>query len=162
MTLNWADFALVMVIVVAGCGAGYFLLFGRLRRMLKENQREVEHHLAALTEAIRAHAPVSPESATDALTAAEMESEAAVVRAFAAPKSGDSRAAERTQTLQQQEEIAPEIRAAIAATAIAALGNHASVRSARSVPSSDVVSPWTQQGRMIVQSSHNLRTQGPR
>ena len=54
------------------------------------------------------------------------------------------------------------IQAAIAAAAIAALGNHARVWSARTIPSSDVVSPWTQQGRVIVQSSHNLRTQGSR
>jgi hypothetical protein len=60
----------------------------------------------------------------------------------------------------EDEEIAPEIQAAIAAAAMATLGNHARVRAARRVPSRDVVSPWTQQGRVIVQSSHNLRTRG--
>jgi hypothetical protein len=162
VTPDWADLALVVAIVVAGCGASYFLLLGKLRRTLVENQREMEHRLAMLTEAIRAGTPLASESATDALTSAEIESEAAVVLAVAAPNKDDQRAERHAQEIRQQEEIAPEIQVAIAAAAIAALGNHARVRSARRIPSSDVVSPWTQQGRVIVQSSHNLRTQGSR
>ena len=158
MTLDWADLALVVVIVVAGCGASYFLLLGKLRRMLKENQREMERRLAALTEAIRGGSPVSAESATDALNSEEIET---AVGEGAVPKD-NQRPSERTAQIPMEEEIAPEIQVAIAAAAIAALGNHARVRSARRVPSSDVVSPWTQQGRVIVQSSHNLRPQGSR
>ena len=152
---------MVVAIVVAGCGASYFLLLGTLRKMLAQNQREMEHRLVALTEAIRADTGMVGDSATDALTSAERESEEPTVRAVSTP-TDDQGAGKRTQEIQREEEIAPEIQVAIAAAAIAALGNHARVRSARKVPSSDVVSPWTQQGRVIVQSSHNLRTQGSR
>ena len=161
MTLDWTHLALVVASIAAGCGASYFLLLGKLRRILTENQREMEHRLAALTEAIRAGTAVSPEFGTDALSSAEMEPEAAAVRVAGAPKN-DQHVAEHTQKTAQVDEITPEIRAAIAAAAIAALGNHARVRSARKIPSSNMVSPWTQQGRVIVQSSHNLRTQGSR
>jgi len=57
-----------------------------------------------------------------------------------------------------EQEVAPEIQVAIAAAAVALLGKSARIRAARRVPSQDVVSPWTQQGRVIVQSSHNLRS----
>jgi hypothetical protein len=53
--------------------------------------------------------------------------------------------------------IEPEIQAAIAAAAIAAAGPNARVRLATLVKSRDKASPWSQQGRVLVQSSHNLR-----
>ena len=154
--------ALVVAMVAAGCGASYFLLLGKLRRMLRENQRETEHHLASLTEAIRASTSVSADLATDSMAAAEIEAGPASIQAVVEPPVDDRPADERAKQALQQDEIPAEIHVAIAAAAIAAFGNHARVRSARRVPSSDVVSPWTQQGRVIVQSSHNLRTQGSR
>lgn len=162
MTLPWADIALIVAIVVAGCGASYFLLLGRLRRVLADNQREMEHRLTALTEAIRGRTLLPPENATDALTTAEIESEVAFVPPPAPHDENAKVSNEHAPATEPEEEIAPEIRVAIAAAAIAALGNHARVHSARRVPSSDVVSPWTQQGRVIVQSSHNLRHPGSR
>jgi len=159
VTLGWADLGLVVAIVVAGCGVSYFLMLGRLRQTLRDNQREVEHRLRALTEALRARAGGSAELGTDALSPAEIEPETVVVRGATYPKSVGVREAGKAG---QEEEIPAEIQVAIAAAAIAALGNHARVRSARRVPSSDVVSPWTQQGRLIVQSPHNLRKQGSR
>jgi hypothetical protein len=150
VNLPWAEVALLVGLLIGGCAAIYLMLLSRLRRILAENQRETEHRLAALTEAIRARIGDAPEAATEAMSAAELDSQpagATVQGAVPVP---------------EEAEIAPPIHAAIAAAAIAVLGNHARVRSARRIPSSDVVSPWTQQGRVIVQSSHNLRTQGSR
>ena len=42
-----------------------------------ENQRETEQRLAALTEAIRARVADSPEAATEAMSAAELDSQSA-------------------------------------------------------------------------------------
>ncbi len=50
--------------------------------------------------------------------------------------------------------VAPEIRAAIAAAAVATLGPDAVVKSVKPATSS-----WTQQGRVLVQGGHNLRVQ---
>ena len=164
MTLHWADLVLMVAIIVAGCGAGYFLALARLRRILAENHREIDRRVAALTEAIAMRAPDSSQGApaTDALAATEIQIESDAGPAdFAETRADEREAALRPVTADQEVgEIAPEIKVAIAAAVISVFGNHARVRSARRVPSSDVVSPWTQQGRVIVQSSHNLRTRG--
>jgi hypothetical protein len=164
VALHWADLGLIVAIVIAGCGAVYFLVLGRLRRMLAENQREMDRRLAALTEAITMRATVSTDTVpgTDALTATEIESDSGADLVDFAESGAEAREAPLSADAAEleYEQISPRIKVAIAAIAIATLGNHASVRSARRVPSSDVVSPWTQQGRVIVQSSHNLRTRG--
>jgi hypothetical protein len=102
---------------------------------------------------------------TDTLTAAEIDMEPAltlddppIAPAVPLPPAPRGNAADEQSTAAAP--IPPEINVAIAAAAIAVLGKHARVRSARRVPSSDAVSPYTQQGRVIVQSSHNLRARG--
>jgi len=163
VTLHWLDLALVVAIVIAGCGGSYLLLLGKLRPIMAENRRDMERRLAALTEATmrRIAAPLEADSATDALAANEIETGPA---AAGGRLSGPTPHLEPRvkEALQEEEQIPAPIQAAIAAAAIAVLGNHARVRAARRIPSSNVVSPWTQQGRVIVQSSHNLRTQGSR
>ena len=54
--------------------------------------------------------------------------------------------------------VPPEIQAAIAAAAIALLGRNARIHDARVATPRNTVSPWTQQGRVLVQASHNFRT----
>jgi hypothetical protein len=152
VTLHWADFAWIVAIVVAGCAASYGLAMRKARHAIAESHREMERRLQALTEAVAMQEPylAEPVPSTDALDATEMEAEPAFPR-IEIPKEPAPA---------ESEEIGPEIQAAIAAAAIAMLGNHARVREARRVPSQDVVSPWTQQGRVIVQASHNLRARG--
>lgn len=158
MTLHWADLALMAVLVVAGYGAGYLFATRRVQKVVAESQRELERRLQSLTEAVTMrHSGPERISATDALDAEEIEARpAAVIQGRPLPRIEVRNAPEASEC----EEIAPEIQAAIAAVAVAMLGNHARVRAARRIPSQDVVSPWTQQGRVIVQSSHNLRTRG--
>jgi len=154
--VGWADLGLVMVLAVAGFAATWFLLLRKVRRVISESQREMERRLTALTEAIITHEPRVADSipSTDTLDAQEIEAESAVV----VREKPTARVRDDQRPLQSEEEIAPEIQVAIAAAAIAVLGKDARVRSARRVPSRDVVSPWTQQGRVTVQSSHNLRS----
>ncbi len=58
-----------------------------------------------------------------------------------------------------EERIAPEILAVIAAAATAMLGANLRIGSIELLHStSDSVSRWTSQGRANVQASHNLRT----
>lgn len=52
----------------------------------------------------------------------------------------------------------PKTLAILAAAATAFLGKTAHIRSVSSIPGATAdVSPWSQQGRVIVQTSHNLR-----
>ena len=156
MTIHWADFVLMVVIVAAGCGASYIVLLRKMRRAIEESHRELARRLTALTEAIPARQAGEAVSSTDALTAQEIEGEAPPVEMGQAPAARVE--IEKTTIEEEMEELSPEIQVAIAAAAIAMLGNNARVRAARRIPSRHVVSPWTQQGRVIVQSSHNLRT----
>ena len=159
MTLHWADLVWMVAVLVAGCTASYVLATRRAQTAIAASQREMERRLQALTEAVMMQEPglavaVPP---TDALNTDEMEGEPAPafqgrpLPQMEARTDGDASGSE---------EVAPEIQAAIAAATVAIFGNHARVRAARRVPSQDVVSPWTQQGRVIVQGSHNLRTRG--
>jgi hypothetical protein len=156
LTFHWADFVLMVVIVVAGVSAGYLLLLRKVRHIVSESHRGLEHRLIALTEAISAHEPgmVEPTPSTDTLDAKEIEAESiaapqkTLLQRVAVPGPPDA---------SEREEMPAEIQVAIAAAAVALLGNNARVLAARRIPSQDVVSPWTQQGRVTVQSSHNLR-----
>ena len=142
MTLHWADLALMLAMVIAGSAVSYFLAFRRFRQTALERQRELEHRVSTLTEVIRSLEVRWMEPAAASESAAE--------RATGSPagKAGAEAAV-------QEEAIAPEIQAAIAAAAVATLGPKAQVRSAKLVPS-----PWSQQGRVLVHASHNLRPRG--
>ena len=146
-------------IVIAGCAATHLLLMRKLRQAMAESHREMERRLQALTEAfaMRENAGQEPVPSTDTLDEKEIDAQTRpVVQGRPLPRLETA----DVPAPRQDEEIVPEIQAAIAATAIALLGNHARVRAARRVPSENIVSPWTQQGRVIVQSSHNLRSRG--
>jgi hypothetical protein len=134
----------MVAIVAVGCAASYLFLLRTVRQTVVEHQREIERRLNSLTEAIALLETrlAEPEASTDSLSAQEIEAES-------------SRDGVEPVLAREPEEIPAEIQVAIAAAAIAALGPHARVRAARVVH--NAVSPWTQQGRVSVQSSHNLR-----
>ena len=57
-----------------------------------------------------------------------------------------------------KEEVTPEVLAMIAAAVSTFLGKKIRIRSAKALQSPyEVVNPWSQQGRLFVQASHNLR-----
>jgi hypothetical protein len=156
VTLHWADLLLIVAMVIAGFAATYFLMLRKVRQVVSESQREMARRLSALTEAIITHEPSLADSfpSTDALAAQEIEAESAPV----VHSKPTARVRVDRRPASAEEEIAPEIQVAISAVAMAILGKNARIRSARMLPSRGVVSPWTQQGRVIVQSSHNLRS----
>jgi hypothetical protein len=71
-------------------------------------------------------------------------------------------APEETTDQATQAQTKPEIVAALTAAATAFLGKKARVRSAKLLPNTqqDSAGAWAQQGRMIVQTSHNPRQRG--
>jgi hypothetical protein len=122
------------------------LIVQRLQRLALERQRSLEEQIAAVDEAVQMIEARLTElhSWWVASQPAESESEDPA-SSVAAPGQGEEPA------------IEPEIQAAIVAAAVAAAGPNARVRSAALVKSHDKASPWSQQGRVLVQSSHNLR-----
>ena len=145
MTLHWTDLALILAIVGSGGTAGYFLLMRTLRRTVLDRQRELEHRVAMLAELMRSmELRLDEQGPSSELTAAE-DKEPELIRA--------ANPADR----QEDGAIPAEMQVAIAAAAVAVLGRNARVLSARAVRPDDVVSAWSQQGRVSVQASHNLR-----
>jgi len=60
-----------------------------------------------------------------------------------------------------QPKVTPEVLVMIAAAVTAFLGKKVRIRSAKMLQSPyEVVNPWSQQGRVFVQASHNLRSRG--
>jgi methylmalonyl-CoA carboxyltransferase large subunit len=60
-----------------------------------------------------------------------------------------------------QPQVTPEVLVMIAAAVTAFLGKKVRIRSAKMLQSPyEVVNPWSQQGRVFVQASHNLRSRG--
>lgn len=145
MTLHWTDLALILAIVGSGGAVGYFLLMRTLQRTVLDRQRELERRVAMLAELMRSMELRFGEQGPSSESTAAQNVEPELIRA-ADP-------ADR----QEASEVSAEVQVAIAAAAVAVLGPKARVLSARAARPEEVVSPWSQQGRMSVQASHNLR-----
>ncbi|HEY3707436.1 MAG TPA: hypothetical protein VGL22_20410 [Terracidiphilus sp.] len=147
MTENWAVAALILAAFAVGAAAVCMVLLMRLQHRLLAGQQALGNQAGRLDEAVQMiearlaelHASMYPAAAGDADTESAAElGEAAAQEAM-------------------QPAIEPQIQAAIAAAAAVAIGPHARVRSARIVNPQEDASAWSQQGRVLVQTSHNLR-----
>jgi hypothetical protein len=137
VTLNATDVGLIVLIVVAGGTACYLLVIRKLRQIVSERELKVADQLGALDVAIQA-----------------LEMRLAEYRTIGTAREAEPAARAREQESVQPagESIAGEIKAVIAAATTAVFGKKVAVKSIRSVPT-----PWSQQGRVMVQGSHNLR-----
>ena len=118
-----------------------------LIRALSERQFATERQLGELADAVKAlQARIDELSATAAL------------RPPAAPAAHGTAAA--TEAIHQgKAEVTPEVLVVIAAAVTAFLGKKVRIRSAKVLQSPyEVVNPWSQQGRVSVQASHNFRS----
>ena len=141
MTLLGTELILVLMALVIGFAVSYVLLLSRVKAMILERQLRIADQLGALDDAIRALETRLTEHqliGTPAATALEQT-------LVHAEDVGE-------QEIEESGEIAPEIQAAIAAATVAALGPDAIVQSVK-----PALSPWSQQGRVMVQGGHNLR-----
>jgi uncharacterized protein len=146
MKLHWTDWAVMTVIAGAGCVAVYAGLERAMRRAVRERQRDMERQLNAMATTVKAlQARVAELSRLQA--ARPVVGEVAVIAAPA-----------ETAGQPKQAQTKPEIVAALTAAATAFLGKKARVRSAQMLPSAqENADAWAQQGRVIVQTSHNMR-----
>ena len=145
MELHWTDFALLLAIVVIGCAVTFVILRRSMQRSVSNAQAEIQKNLLALSGALHELE----------IRLAELRS---VVAAGSGPEADAEASPEKIETQKPEEPVSPHILATITAAATAFLGRHVHIRSLRSLSSSQqTVSPWTQQGRVSVQASHNLR-----
>lgn len=137
MTMHWADLILMLMFVGAGCASSYLLLLRKIRRIVTERDLKIADQVGALDDAIRAIETRLTEhhAATELIEAAQLSS-----------------LKDESRDEVESEVIAPDIQAVIAAAAVAALGQDIHIRSMKPATSS-----WSQQGRVLVQGSHNAR-----
>ncbi len=151
MKLHGTDWLAVTVIAGAGCAAIYGGLHAGLmramRRAVRERECDMERQLNAMATAVKAlQARVAELSRLQATRVQEAE-----VAVIATPAEALGHA--------KQAQTKPEIVAVLTAAATAFLGKKARVRSAQLQLNTqqDSAGAWAQQGRVIVQTSHNLR-----
>ena len=150
MALNGIDVLVVVVVVAVGGALTYISLLRAFRRSVTELRLETERQLNAFSQALNSlqlqavqrPLAVQPGAAPVAAPPAKVEATAPAARAV----------------LPLAEEISPEILVVMAAAVTAFLGKKVRIRSAQMLQSPyEIVNPWSQQGRVIVQASHNLR-----
>lgn len=147
MAQGWSEWAWLVAIVAAAMAGSWFVSQRRLRKAMQQCRREWEQQVSALDEAIRGlEARLAEMRASGDASLRPLESGAQI---SAAEEPGGDEA--------ERETAAPEVQAAIAAAAVAFVGENARVRAAARVQSTEPVSAWSQQGRVTVQTSHNLR-----
>jgi hypothetical protein len=150
---DWTAIALVLAAVSTACAGTCGVLLLRFRRSASARQHELVRHMDALRDMVQIlEARVAEEDAAladaDETSQAEPSPDAGVVTRLEAEASPD------------ENTLTSEMQAVIATAAVVRLGPSARVNSVRLL-SSPHASPWSQQGRMLVQASHNVR-QGTR
>ena len=156
--MAWNDAVVVIAVVL---GVGWALTYVSLRRTFRRTasalRLETERQLNALTSTLKAlETRVAELSQPPAMRAATVPVPPLVTKLEAATPAAKA-------VLQQtkEEEVSPEMLVVMAAAVTAFLGKRVRIRSAQMLQSPyEIVNPWSQLGRVIVQASHNLRSRG--
>lgn len=151
MRSNWSDLGLGLAsFFLGGAIVTVFAVRRRLLRRAQAEQQAANDKIAALTATVEIlHARIAELNRRehDRLT----EDENRPAESPGSESTGENFSGETADPLK------PEMIAVISAAATAFLGKSARIRSAKLVPDQAPTSAWTQQGRAIVHSSHNLR-----
>jgi hypothetical protein len=142
-------------LVIAGCVAVYLRLQRMLKRTCVQLRREFQAQIDSLSAGVRAlerRAVTQPAAAPASALASPGKVEPLVASAVA-PIAAQAPAT----ATQAAEEVTPEVLTAITETVTALLGKKVHIRSVKILRRLNAkVSPWAQQGRVVVQASHNL------
>lgn len=126
--------------------AGSIAVFISSRRALERKSAELQRQIDSLSARIRT-VEQTAEARTLSAVAESVKTEASA--GMAAPS-----VAAQTRA---HEEITPETLATITETVTALLGRKVHVRSVKLLPTADAIAnPWAQQGRAVIQASHNF------
>ena len=160
MTFNFTDLIIVAVLVAVASLLTYFSSKRALGRWAEASRRETERQLNGLTSTLKA---LEAQIAELRKAAATVQTTAAVQAApVANPVLASVPAAPKPAVpAPPVEQVTPELLIVLAAAVTAFLGKKVRIRSAKMLQSPyEIVNPWSQQGRVIVQASHNLRSRG--
>jgi glycine cleavage system pyridoxal-binding protein P len=147
--LDWADITIAAACTAAACAAIYVGLMRASRRAVAERQQATERKLIVLEAAVKALQLRVAEM--DAFSATRTERGEVDAMAGVSENIADM-------TGEVNKEMKHEMLAAITAAAATFLGRAARVRSVQALSAPAEVGAWAQQGRVFVQTSHNLRS----
>jgi len=136
---------LIVAVLAIGWAATYVALRRTINRVATDLRAEMDERIRAVMISLKsAQAPaVQP-----------------LPKAEPAPVSQAYAPAPAVQPSEKSAEVSPEVLVMIAAAVTAFLGKKVRIRSAKMLQTPyEIVNPWVQQGRVVVQASHNL---GPR
>jgi len=137
-----AGWWILAALVVAGYFAVYAFTQRATKRMIAELRAEFEQRSNAMLAAVKQQsAPVEKPAPIVAPVVAPAPPPPVVTKPVPPPK---------------KEEVSPEMLLVIAAAVTAYMGKKVRIRSAKIVYSQESFNPWSQQGRVFVQASHNL------
>ena len=144
------SFILVLVVVAAGCVLTYVAMQRSSRKLIRELQQAADRQFASFNVRL------------GALEAQIQQlSKASASQAFRPTPAPEQPAPKPAPAKRTAEEITPDLLVVMAAAVTTFLGKKVRIRSARALQSPyEIVNPWSQQGRVIVQASHNLRPTG--
>ena len=132
-----------------GCAAVYAALSRAMRCAIAERQMEMERQINAMAATIKA---LQGRVAELGRLQAERAQHGEVV--------AEARAEKAVNEESEKEPMKPQTLATLTAAATAFLGKKARIRAARPLAAEESATAWAQQGRVIVQTSHNLRQNG--
>jgi methylmalonyl-CoA carboxyltransferase large subunit len=146
------------VLVTAGFAVLYFGLRRTLLAAMSARQMAMEHQLDSLAAAVRMLEGKVAEAASTLEPEAAIASEFTMTAASAEVAPEPETAFAEQAIYRSDEEVTPEMMLVIAAAVTEFLGKKVRILSAKQLHSPrEALSPWSQQGRVFVQASHNLR-----
>lgn len=149
MKVHLTDLAIVTVLVGAACAAIYAGLSRALRHAVEEREKQMDRQINAIATTVKAlQGRVAELSRLQVESAQQVENEESAAAEDTAPTATDKAPLE------------PETLVTLAAAATAFLGTKPRVFSVRPTATDENATAWAQQGRVIVQTSHNLRQNG--
>jgi len=137
-------------LLVVGWAATFITARQMLKRAVADLRREMDERIGSIERSIQAS------------RAAEVDKVSAAAAAPTAPKPEDAPASPTlSESRETHPEVSPDVLVMIAAAATAFLGKKVHIRSAKMLQTPyEIVNPWVQQGRVVVQASHNLSPRG--
>lgn len=135
---RWLPWLIAALLVIAGWIAIYVAAQRKLKRAIADLRREMNEQISAAIALARTTQAQAPEEGARKDPLVPLESKAETNSAA----EGD---------------VTPEVLVVIAAAVTAFLGKKVRIRSAKLLQTPyELINPWAQQGRVVIQASHNL------
>ncbi len=152
---------MLVVLLAIGWAVTYISARRMLSRTVADLRRELDERVSSLLLSIKAAEAQALEAGKTSATAAAPAQSPPKPESAPVPQPSTSGAQSISAPTEEHQEVSPEVLLVIAAAVTAFLGKKVKIRSAKMLQTPyEIVNPWVQQGRVVVQASHNLSPRG--